>query len=201
MDLNNKSFGEKVKIQFFQFLSDWRISSKNEQVRCQCLKSSVLSNSCVFAEIWLASFHKIETEMDFLMKRYEELVNIGLHTNYLIQITKDIQRTFPTEKYFRDPDEEGQQKLERVLRAFAAFDKEVGYVSGMNFLAGVFLLHCEEHIAFWNILSLFKTLNARELFLPNSKTLSVLSEILEILLMSHFPTIYQKLVTTPLPFF
>lgn len=53
-------------------------------------------------------------------------------------IELDVHRTFPSIPFFR---EEGQQALRRVLQAFAIFDPEIGYVQGMNFVAGALLYH------------------------------------------------------------
>lgn len=43
----------------------------------------------------------------------------------------------------------GQAKLRRVLRAYSLYDQDVGYCQGMNFLAGMFIIHVEEEEAFW----------------------------------------------------
>ena len=61
------------------------------------------------------------------------------------QIRKDLPRTFP-----RHPalDGDGRLALERVLVAVARARPAVGYCQGMNFLAGVLLLHMEEKHAF-----------------------------------------------------
>ncbi len=37
--------------------------------------------------------------------------------------------------------QEGQAALRRVLRAYAAYDQEVGYCQGMNFVAGLLLMY------------------------------------------------------------
>lgn len=43
------------------------------------------------------------------------------------QIELDLDRTFYTHSMFMEKDGLGQQKLRRILRAYAAFDKETGY--------------------------------------------------------------------------
>ncbi|CBZ51131.1 putative TBC domain-containing protein [Neospora caninum Liverpool] len=53
-------------------------------------------------------------------------------------IEMDVHRTFPSLPFFK---EEGQTAMRRVLQAYAAFDPEVGYVQGMNFVAGTLLHH------------------------------------------------------------
>jgi Rab-GTPase-TBC domain len=49
-------------------------------------------------------------------------------------IEKDIGRTFPEVARFSE--QSGTQALMNVLKAYAAFDPEVSYCQGMNFLAG-----------------------------------------------------------------
>mmetsp|Transcript_24995 Transcript_24995/g.44434 ORF Transcript_24995/g.44434 Transcript_24995/m.44434 type:complete len:434 (-) Transcript_24995:108-1409(-) len=56
----------------------------------------------------------------------------------------DIARTFPELKTFDAPQ---QQRLKRVLNAYAGYNPAVGYCQGMNFVAGLLLLvseNCEE---------------------------------------------------------
>ena len=43
----------------------------------------------------------------------------------------------------------GQASLRRVLRAYAAYDPEVGYCQGMNFIAAMFLTFMSEERSFW----------------------------------------------------
>jgi len=47
----------------------------------------------------------------------------------------------PSIAFFRT--KEGQQALERMLSAVAFYHKKLGYVQGMNFLAGALLLNFE----------------------------------------------------------
>lgn len=60
-------------------------------------------------------------------------------------IDKDIHRTFPSLRRFAGP--AGQDSLRRVLQAYAAYDPEVGYCQGMNFVAGLLLMYVEEEEA------------------------------------------------------
>ena len=52
-------------------------------------------------------------------------------------IVIDVPRTFPDIKSF---DEEQQQRLKRVLNAYAGSNPEIGYCQGMNYVAGLLLL-------------------------------------------------------------
>jgi len=49
----------------------------------------------------------------------------------------DVHRTFPDVKSF---DEAQQQRLKRVLNAYASSNPEIGYCQGMNYVAGLLLL-------------------------------------------------------------
>ncbi|KAM3755404.1 hypothetical protein ACB098_02G037200 [Castanea mollissima] len=50
----------------------------------------------------------------------------------------------------------GQRSLYNVLKAYSVFDREVGYVQGMGFLAGLLLLYMSEEDAFWLLVALLK---------------------------------------------
>ena len=43
----------------------------------------------------------------------------------------------------------GQARLRRVLKAYSAYDREIGYCQGMNFIAAMFLTLMSEERAFW----------------------------------------------------
>ncbi|XP_023544880.1 EVI5-like protein isoform X1 [Cucurbita pepo subsp. pepo] len=50
----------------------------------------------------------------------------------------------------------GQRSLYNVLKAYSVFDRNVGYVQGMGFLAGLLLLYMSEEDAFWLLVALLK---------------------------------------------
>jgi len=43
----------------------------------------------------------------------------------------------------------GRQSLYNVLKAYANYDKQVGYCQGMGFIAGLFLMYLSEEESFW----------------------------------------------------
>ena len=94
-----------------------------------------------------------------MKKQYQELIR-GKQQNK--QITRDIERTF--QKFYAFRHVSMVQKLSRVLNAISNYDTELGYVQGMNFLAGAFLIHCEECIAFWLIIDLLESYDMREVY-------------------------------------
>jgi len=93
-------------------------------------------------------------------------------------IARDIKRTFSKHKFFDEPCAQGQLELFQVLRAYAAFDKEVGYCQGMGFIAAVLLLYLPQEDAFWVLVSVMQRpeFAMRELFKPNMPRLKPLLE-------------------------
>lgn len=61
-------------------------------------------------------------------------------------IERDIDRTFPRHVLFAGAGAAGQAALLRVLRAYAGFDKDVGYCQGMGFIAALFLSYMPEEV-------------------------------------------------------
>lgn len=56
-------------------------------------------------------------------------------------IQRDINRTFPANKLFKDIGGSGQDSLFKVSKAYAVYDNEVGYCQGLTFIAASLLLH------------------------------------------------------------
>ena len=52
--------------------------------------------------------------------------------------------------------------------AIAIYDVQVGYVQGMNFLAGALLFHSDEYVAFWNYVTLYERLELRDIDLEST---------------------------------
>lgn len=80
------------------------------------------------------------------MDQREELID-----NYRVLITRettcegvirrDINRTFPVHKFFKESGGAGQDALYKVSKAYAVYDTEVGYCQGLSFIAASLLLH------------------------------------------------------------
>ncbi|KAF3925700.1 Carabin [Arthrobotrys entomopaga] len=83
------------------------------------------------------------------------------------EIKKDMgQRTsFANYKGFR------QEGLMGLMKAYAIYDPEVGYVQGMAFLGAPLLLNMTEEEAFCLLVELMRTYSLREMFTPGMKGL------------------------------
>eukprot|EP00927_Polykrikos_kofoidii_P071585 TRINITY_DN67844_c0_g1_i1.p1 TRINITY_DN67844_c0_g1~~TRINITY_DN67844_c0_g1_i1.p1 ORF type:complete len:466 (-),score=77.97 TRINITY_DN67844_c0_g1_i1:76-1473(-) len=83
-------------------------------------------------QVWKAAVHFQEYEMPVDFRDLSHRRNDWTHA-----IETDIGRTFPELEAFDDCQ---QQRLLRVLNAYASYNPEVGYCQGMNFVAGLLLL-------------------------------------------------------------
>lgn len=85
------------------------------------------------------------------LEEVEQLENSDLAES-LNQIDKDLHRTFPDHQI---TDDQGKQRLRRILGAYAVRNPIVGYCQGLNFLAATFLLVLgDEEDAFWCFVAL-----------------------------------------------
>jgi hypothetical protein len=109
------------------------------------------------------------------------------------QITRDIERTFKKFYCFKYPSM--VHKLSRVLNAIAIYDDKLGYVQGMNFVAGAFLIHCEEFIAFWLVIELLEFYELREVYDDGLKGMYRHSGILEKFMQKYQPEILEHFET------
>eukprot|EP00916_Digyalum_oweni_P002485 GHVL01004579.1.p1 GENE.GHVL01004579.1~~GHVL01004579.1.p1 ORF type:complete len:794 (+),score=131.14 GHVL01004579.1:101-2482(+) len=100
---------------------------------------------------------KYQTEM------FEKLWKKG-NTSYAQIILIDLPRTFP--ELSEDFGPEAQQKLFRVLIAFANYAPDVGYCQGMNFVAALLLLisGSVEEEAFWMLVCIMEFYDMKDIF-------------------------------------
>ena len=81
------------------------------------------------------------------------------------QIIKDIPRTFSNYDIFFY--KSILQKLFRVFSAYTKYDSDLEYVQGMNYIAGAMLIHCDEAITFWLLVTLYEQYDVRSVFTNN----------------------------------
>ena len=106
------------------------------------------------------------------------------------QIDVDLERTYPGEDFFNDP--EIIEQLRKVCVAYTIRNPEIGYCQGFNFIVGRFLqIMCEEE-AFWMLTQLLES------FIPidyYSKMVGVITDhnILNMLIEEKLPDLHQHL--------
>jgi hypothetical protein len=80
-------------------------------------------------------------------KEYVALLN-SADFKFQSEIKRDINRTFPSLRFFMELNSLGQTQLYNVLKAYSIFNPEVGYCQGMGFIVGMLLSHMDEVDAF-----------------------------------------------------
>ncbi|GAB2299881.1 hypothetical protein Dimus_033931 [Dionaea muscipula] len=133
--------------------SDWKhyVRRKPHVVKRQVRKGIP---DCLRGLVW----QLISGSRDLLLMNpgvYEQLVLYETSAVEL-EIIRDISRTFPSHVFFQQRHGPGQRSLYNVLKAYSVFDRNVGYVQGMGFIAGLLLLYMSEEDAFWLLVALLK---------------------------------------------
>jgi len=111
-------------------------------------------------------------------------------------IERDIHRTLPEFKLWREDLQSGNNKLFNVLKAFSNFDPEVGYVQGMNYIVGLMLFYIrDEEQVFWCLVSLMhgRSKNWRAVYIDGFPKLQSMSKILEQKIKLNFPDVLAHL--------
>lgn len=115
------------------------------------------------------------------------------------QIIKDLNRTFPKQIFFRDRAGMGQNSLFHVLKAYALFDRALGYCQGMGYIAAVLLQYMCEEDAFWQLVCLLhhpRYGGLRGLFVDGMPKLNALFYLLEQLLARDLPRLSKHLASS-----
>jgi len=130
--------------------------------------------------IWtvLAKVKKLKAQHPKFL--YERLCKTS--STWEMYINKDVPRTRSNEPFFKKAEYQTSEKLTRILKAYAAYDPELGYTQGMNEIVGVMLMvmsnynlsnqfqdtvqapkSCEKN-TFWILVYLMKELAYRDSF-------------------------------------
>lgn len=94
-----------------------------------CVCGDDKEGCCGRARRWLELISKSNRTLDFqnMIKLYHDLLNCDIEEeDQLLQIRRDISRTFPKVQQFIE--DQGKSALERVLLAFSRYDRSIGYV-------------------------------------------------------------------------
>eukprot|EP00696_Hemimastix_kukwesjijk_P009318 gnl/Hemi2/21812_TR7284_c0_g1_i1.p1 gnl/Hemi2/21812_TR7284_c0_g1~~gnl/Hemi2/21812_TR7284_c0_g1_i1.p1 ORF type:complete len:383 (-),score=68.12 gnl/Hemi2/21812_TR7284_c0_g1_i1:80-1228(-) len=114
----------------------------------------------------------------------------------MICIDKDLPRTFPFLGLF-GPGEPRHDALATVLRAFVLYQPDVGYLSGMSFVAGTLLLFMDTYSAFVCFANLYAS---RPFMNIMTRELDRYLAVFSVLLREQLPDIFEllsKLEVTP----
>ncbi|RWS18425.1 USP6 N-terminal-like protein, partial [Leptotrombidium deliense] len=82
--------------------------------------------------------------------RYFEIMKFGiLHSKFIVQIDKDVNRCFRNNVMFKQKYSIKQRELFRVLTAYSVYNSDLGYCQGMSELVALLLMFMTEENAFW----------------------------------------------------
>uniref|UniRef100_A0A060SZ41 ARAD1A17226p n=1 Tax=Blastobotrys adeninivorans TaxID=409370 RepID=A0A060SZ41_BLAAD len=126
--------------------------------------------------------HTFESLYDSLAAEWTPFVKI---------IGRDLNRTFPEIGLFQEKGGEGQVALGRVLRAYSAYDMQVGYCQGLTFLAGPLLLHMSDRDAFCVLVRLMEDYDLRSMFTADMAGLQLRIYQFEFLFKHYLPELHS----------
>jgi len=122
---------------------------------------------------------------------YESLVRKQADPEAASVIRKDLNRIYPSRKASR----EHEDKLRRVLEAYACYDREIGYCQGMGYIATLFLIYLhEEEDAFWLFVAVMSDkgkYKLRGIFARDMKLVQLRYFQMQWLMEMHIPNLYQ----------
>lgn len=123
-------------------------------------------------------------QLPALEKHYEVMRELPAEPDIRSQIEKDLTRTMLGENI--------SDAVRNVLKTYAAYDPQIGYVQGMNCLASVLLNHANaEWVAFWLMVSLIESMELRDIFSLQGAAIEKYAKVLEFLLHRHLPVVYR----------
>ncbi|KAL0238711.1 hypothetical protein PCE1_004403 [Barthelona sp. PCE] len=105
------------------------------------------------AELW-RKLLRVEDKKLSHPDLYLYFLNKPLPDKIEYDISKDLERTFPKNTLFLDRNNMMIDQLRNVLHSVVNYDLDLGYVQGMGFITGVFLMYMSEEDAFYCMLSL-----------------------------------------------
>ncbi|KAM3140551.1 hypothetical protein pb186bvf_007363 [Paramecium bursaria] len=107
-------------------------------------------------------------------------------------ISKDIERSLQEYKYFRDY--QNRQKLYRMLIALSKKLPNLGYIQGLNQIAGYFLLSgLSEQQGFWMMCYIMKKLKIQALYANSFEELKFLNFSINVFIENMLPDLYNLL--------
>ncbi|XP_048587303.1 uncharacterized protein LOC5507434 isoform X2 [Nematostella vectensis] len=155
------------QVQFFQEYIESKKRGGNrvlyKEKELKTLFREGIPTSCRRA-VWLSlTYEKVESLMKAkapnFYQRLASKITKRMHTikeemsDVERQIKCDLLRTMPTNENFKSLDSPMVKCLSRILHCFADYMPEIGYLQGMNFLVGLFLLFMGEEEAFWSLVA------------------------------------------------
>lgn len=174
---------------------DFVLRSRKERLKARVRKGIP---DCLRTKVWYDLSGADEEKKKFPEGHFQSLVDSPGIEDVEDQIRRDLARTFPNHVRFQQSD--GQTSLFKVLKAYAIYDPEVGYIQGMSFIAAILLTYMTEENAFWVLIKIIQRDDQRSFYLPGMPKAHLAFFQVDELLKTFVPTVYthfQSIHMTP----
>ena len=132
-----------------------------------------------------------EYDKYYIKDLYKNLENEKTDLDYESVILKDLDRTYPNQSLFKTKYGSGQRSLYRVLCSYSKYNKEIGYVQGMGFIAALLLTYMDEESTFFMMESLMKKYELEGLYKPGFPDLKKIFYVFLRLMKKYLPKIFE----------
>ena len=129
----------------------------------------------------------------YMKDLFQNLEKENLDSEIEMTIIKDLDRTFPSCQLFKDKYGAGQRKLFKVLSNYSKYNNTIGYVQGMGYLVGLFLIYMDEESSFYLLHSLIKNYELEGIYKQGFPDLKKKFYVLLNLEKKFIPKIYDVL--------
>lgn len=176
--------------EWMPIIAEWTNNEKRPKNLANLVKNGI--PEALRCQIW-QKLAGVDTRTE-MTDRYRILIT--KETKCETVILRDINRTFPAHKFFKDSGGSGQDSLYKVSKAYAVYDTEVGYCQGLSFIAASLLLHMPEEDAFNMLVSIQFDYGLRDLYKLGFENLYLKLYQLNRLLKDNMPDLYQHFINT-----
>ena len=157
----NRAFYRNVRFFLFKYVYNKSIGPNTNRNEQKAFISKIILSLFKYCSIK----KKSKKELKYLYSSYKT------KSNYDMEISKDLTRTFPKDKSF-SKDSQNSKKLYNVLTCYSNYNKSIGYAQGINFMAAIAIcMFDKEEISFLFLDSLINRFELNNYLSINNKNL------------------------------
>jgi len=193
-DIQPKAFSER---EWVDILNNTMNINRNSEKLLFSLRSGIPSK--LRGNIWIYLSGAQETALTHDIDIFNKLLLFD-DEEVTLMINKDIDRTIlqssnKTLENALNNNKEKKVNLFSVLKAYAAYDHEVRYCQGTNYITAIILANItSKRYAFWTFVNVMNNNKWRDLFTRNTPKLLRMIDILEGSIRKQLPLLYEHFV-------